>query len=128
MPFEDFVKQFFLIDPVVSSLTITEAIGMISCHRVEILKKPKVPVFIFIDEVRQLTKTCEGKGISTKFFPEMDLLRAVARALHSPDQPTFLISTLDYAPLKREGMLVFQLLLRPSMAMFDFLVDFLHLV
>lgn len=74
---------------------------MISCHRVEILKKPKVPVFIFIDEIRELDKKFGGTGKNTKLSPEMELLKAVAGALQSPDQPTFLISTLDHTPLLR---------------------------
>ena len=104
MPFKRFITRFFVIQPLVSFLSITEAIDLITCHRVEILKKPKVPVFIFIDEIRQLTKSCEDAGNTIKPAPESVLLKAVANALHSRDQPTVLISTLDHTPMLRFGM------------------------
>ena len=102
---ESFVRQFeSLID--FKSFNIVDAIEVITCHRVDILKQSKVPVFIFIDEYRCLAKRCLEKGMSD---PESVVQSAIGAALHSLDRPTILISTLDYAPLLREGASVTRL-------------------
>ena len=104
MPWKDFLGHFCILEPSVSFLSISTAIALITCHRVEVLKKSKVPVFIFIDEIRQLTKSFEEAGGGFKPAPEAVLLKAVANVLHSSDKPTVLISTLDHTPMLRFGM------------------------
>lgn len=91
------------------SLELIDAIEMITCHHVEVLKKSKVPVFVFIDEYRRLAQECLKANAPD---PESAVLSAIGESLYSSNRPTVLISTLDYAPLLREGMFVFQLLLR----------------
>lgn len=83
------------------SITLTEAISMITCHRVEILKGLKVPVFIFIDEFRQLAQKCASPPEVETL--ENDVLSFIGLALRSADHLTVLISTLDHTPLLRAG-------------------------
>ena len=104
MPWKDFLRHFFVLKPSVSFLSISTAIALITCHRVEVLKKSKVPVFIFIDEFLQLTQSFEEAGGGFKPAPAAVLLRASAGALHSPDKPTVFISTLDHTPMLQFGM------------------------
>ena len=82
------------------SLEFIDAIEMITCHHVEVLKKSKVPVFVFVDEYRRLAQACLKAGAPD---PEFVILRAIGESLYSFNRPTVLISTLDYAPLLREG-------------------------
>ena len=99
MPFNRFLfdlnstgNQFDL-----ASLEICRALDMISCYRVEVLKKPKVPVILFVDEFRKLAEYCN------MHYPmkhqESSVLTSIGSALHTADQHTVLVSTLDHTPL-----------------------------
>jgi hypothetical protein len=84
-----------------SHFDLEDAVDLISRHRVETLKKTKVPVFIFIDEHHQIAKSCREAG---KLDPDDWVFSSMISALHSPGpRTTVMISTLDYMPVLEYG-------------------------
>ena len=89
------------------SITLTDAVKIITCHRVEILKQEDAPVFVFIDEFRHLAKVCADPIKADKL--ENDVLSSVGQALRESDRLTVLISTLDHTPMLRAGIMFFNM-------------------
>ena len=74
---------------------------MINCYQVEVLKKPKVPVLIFIDVFHRIARVCARKGASAK--QELVILKSIEAALRRPDRPMVFISVINPTPLLQHG-------------------------